>query len=836
MPLCKSGEVRECQKKEEKVFFMSRFMFYFKWRLWNGSRGRQEARQCRYEFLIISYIVCAFTPIPCVASVRSTAPPTPARPVSPLLSAGSFTSSFPMASHPVVPSLSSPSRKGAPTRDQSRFSSQHPVKDTNIPSPSTLMIIPLTMSPTQRTQGRPFSKDIQHFARTEREESATLFPISPSSFPLSSSASVSSFSSLSPPSPLRSTPDPFKLTPSPCPGVSCKENKLVKAPAEEPTNASTDEPLYSFAQAGSSSRGGVQGFPVSSLPGNDTNMLPGSKSPRYANGSVFDVLKPPMFSGNESSDSSPTLLQSFTCEDLDLLGYQCSSSNGSDFLRQNTSSAASEDLPLLSSIRPVDFELLDEETLFELCLLLYNRTGRWEVVCPRLTRGRQGDTPGEGPRVPPRASLAANEWPRILAFSLIFVVGVVGNVLVVVTLLHHRNLRTVTNVFLLNLAVSDLLLGVFCMPFTLVGTILQDFVFGAIMCRLIPYMQGPFTVFPRGVAAFVPLIVMAAAYLRVIRTLWLGDEGQRRCSARQQGVRTVQDISSLTCCPGRSSAPASRFSVRFRKVPSRIWTGEALQHGAAAGSPSPLEHQCRGHDGPPPASPGAMGAAEGSAGEDLGTPPGGRALKKRWWAGGGSSGSQMGSSDSNAWRSLRSSQTERSLLAKRRVIRMLFVLVAEFFICWSPLFIVNLLSLYIPRQVYAVLGSFGVSLVQLVAYLSSCCNPITYCFMNAKFLQSFKQTFGCAHRRSHSFPSGNASSFRSVGGYVQTPLKVGGDSPLTTAGRRRLALQENQRLQTLHASCLQRQHSLLHSPASVNESEPIGNGKLSPKVIETSSL
>lgn len=262
----------------------------------------------------------------------------------------------------------------------------------------------------------------------------------------------------------------------------------------------------------------------------------------------------------------------------------------------------------------------------------------------------------------------------------------------------------------------------------------------------------------------------------------------------------------------------------------------AAAAAATAASPSPPEHQCRGHSGPPPTSPGVMGAAEGGAEEDLGTPPAVRALKKRWWAGGGSSGSQLGSPDSNAWRSLRSSQTERSLMAKRRVIRMLFVLVAEFFICWSPLFIVNLLSLYIPRQVYAVLGSFGVSLVQLVAYLSSCCNPITYCFMNAKFLQSFKQTFGCAHRRSHSFPSGNASSFRSVGGYVQTPLKLGGDSPLTTAGRRRLALQENQRFQTLHASCLQRQHSLLHSPASVNESEPIRNGKLSPQVVETSSL
>lgn len=32
--------------------------------------------------------------------------------------------------------------------------------------------------------------------------------------------------------------------------------------------------------------------------------------------------------------------------------------------------------------------------------------------------------------------------------------------------------------------------GVFCMPFTLVGTLLRDFVFGELMCKFIPYLQG----------------------------------------------------------------------------------------------------------------------------------------------------------------------------------------------------------------------------------------------------------------------------------------------------------------------------------------------------------
>ncbi|KAK4887295.1 hypothetical protein RN001_003566 [Aquatica leii] len=54
----------------------------------------------------------------------------------------------------------------------------------------------------------------------------------------------------------------------------------------------------------------------------------------------------------------------------------------------------------------------------------------------------------------------------------------------------NKRMRTITNLFLLNLAVSDLLLGVLCMPFTLVGALLRDFIFGAFMCKLLPYLQA----------------------------------------------------------------------------------------------------------------------------------------------------------------------------------------------------------------------------------------------------------------------------------------------------------------------------------------------------------
>lgn len=78
----------------------------------------------------------------------------------------------------------------------------------------------------------------------------------------------------------------------------------------------------------------------------------------------------------------------------------------------------------------------------------------------------------------------------IFLYSVIFLLAVIGNLLVILTLIQSRRMRTITNLFLLNLAISDLFLGVFCMPFTLVGWLLRDFIFGGLMCKLLPYLQG----------------------------------------------------------------------------------------------------------------------------------------------------------------------------------------------------------------------------------------------------------------------------------------------------------------------------------------------------------
>lgn len=60
----------------------------------------------------------------------------------------------------------------------------------------------------------------------------------------------------------------------------------------------------------------------------------------------------------------------------------------------------------------------------------------------------------------------------IASYLLIFLMCMVGNGMVCFIILRSRNMRTVTNLFILNLAISDLLVGIFCMPTTLVDNII----------------------------------------------------------------------------------------------------------------------------------------------------------------------------------------------------------------------------------------------------------------------------------------------------------------------------------------------------------------------------
>ncbi|GJQ72670.1 GPRNNA7 [Trypoxylus dichotomus] len=62
-----------------------------------------------------------------------------------------------------------------------------------------------------------------------------------------------------------------------------------------------------------------------------------------------------------------------------------------------------------------------------------------------------------------------------VAYLLVFAVGIVGNFFVIAVVFRSPRMRTVTNFFIVNLAVADILVIVFCLPATLMSNIFVHF-------------------------------------------------------------------------------------------------------------------------------------------------------------------------------------------------------------------------------------------------------------------------------------------------------------------------------------------------------------------------
>lgn len=99
--------------------------------------------------------------------------------------------------------------------------------------------------------------------------------------------------------------------------------------------------------------------------------------------------------------------------------------------------------------------------------------------------------------------------------ALMMIVAAVANSFVCRFILAHRSLRTITNSFIFNLAATDFLLSVLCMPFALVSAIMGIWVFGKVMCVLTGFVLSVLCI-----ASILTLVLVAVdRYLAICRPL-----------------------------------------------------------------------------------------------------------------------------------------------------------------------------------------------------------------------------------------------------------------------------------------------------------------------------
>ncbi|XP_076842275.1 neuromedin-K receptor-like [Brachyhypopomus gauderio] len=289
-----------------------------------------------------------------------------------------------------------------------------------------------------------------------------------------------------------------------------------------------------------------------------------------------------------------------------------------------------------------------------------------------------------------------------LAYSLVLVVAVLGNLVVIWIILAHKRMRTVTNYFLLNLAVSDVSMAVFNTLINFVYAAHGEWYFGDAYCKFHNFLPVA--------AVFASIYSMSAIavdrYMAIIHPL------KPRFSA------TITKV-VIGCVWG--AAVVLAFPLCFysttKAVPLRTLCHVAWPHSAEDAFMYHIVVAFLVYLLPLV----VMGITYTIVGFTL-------------WGGG-----IPGHSSENYLEQLQ---------AKRKVVKMMVVVVLTFALCWLPYhvyFIVTGLdrSLMKWKSIQQVYLS-----VLWLAMSSTMYNPIIYCCLNSRFRAGFKRAFRwcpCVH-------------------------------------------------------------------------------------------
>ncbi|VTJ63456.1 Hypothetical predicted protein [Marmota monax] len=354
----------------------------------------------------------------------------------------------------------------------------------------------------------------------------------------------------------------------------------------------------------------------------------------------------------------------------------------------------------------------------------------------------------------------SKEWQpavQIFLYSLIFLLSVLGNTLVITVLIRNKRMRTVTNIFLLSLAVSDLMLCLFCMPFNLIPNLLKDFIFGSAVCKTTTYFMGTSV----SVSTFNLVAISLERYGAICRPL--------QSRVWQTKSHALKVIAATWCLSFTIMTPYPIYSnlVPFTKNNNQtanmcrfLLPNDVMQQSwhtflllilflipgivmmVAYGLISLELYQGIKFDASQKKSAkerkpstGSGSRFEDSDGCYLQKSRSPRRLELQQLS--------TRSGGSGRLHRVRSSSSAANLMAKKRVIRMLMVIVVLFFLCWMPIFSANAWRAYDTTSAERHLSGTPISFILLLSYTSSCVNPIIYCFMNKRFRLGFMATFPC---------------------------------------------------------------------------------------------
>ncbi|XP_060522178.1 orexin/Hypocretin receptor type 1-like [Cylas formicarius] len=310
-------------------------------------------------------------------------------------------------------------------------------------------------------------------------------------------------------------------------------------------------------------------------------------------------------------------------------------------------------------------------------------------------------------------------WVLILLHSVVFAIGLLGNVLVCVAVYRNHSMRTVTNYFIVNLAVADALVILFCLPFSVVWDVTSTWWFGTAMCKFVLYVQN----------VSVTVSILTLAFISVDRwyAICFPLKFKSTTGRAKTAICVIWIIALVTEIPEPiylTAIPYSNSYIYFTQC-TVTWSNETdtafmivkmiffyvlplslmslayMQIIRVLWRSGNAPHQ-------------AMNSHTGSV--------------------------RSGQGGGNMFAMNMNTSTEGQLRSRRKAAKMLVAVVVMFAFCFLPVHLLSVLRLTIKLSNSDMNRAFSL-LSHWLCYANSAINPIIYNFMSGKFRQEFKSAF-----------------------------------------------------------------------------------------------
>ncbi|XP_043924030.1 galanin receptor 2b-like [Protopterus annectens] len=281
-----------------------------------------------------------------------------------------------------------------------------------------------------------------------------------------------------------------------------------------------------------------------------------------------------------------------------------------------------------------------------------------------------------------------------VVFSLIFLLGTVGNGLVLAVLLRNGQMKyNTTNLFILNLSVADLCFIIFCVPFQATIYTLDGWLFGTFMCKTVHF----FIYLTMYASSFTLAAVSMDRYLAIRYPLKSRDLRTSRNAAIAIGI--IWAMSILFAAPYLSYYQV----ILYNRVPICVPIWEDQRRKIMDVSTFVFGFLI-------PVIILSITYA--------------RTIKF-------------------LWTSVDPIETiSESRKAKRKVTKMIIIVAVLFCICWLPHHVV-ILCFWFGHFPFNK-ATYAIRLVShCMSYANSCLNPIVYALISKHFRKRFKQVFTC---------------------------------------------------------------------------------------------